>query len=167
MKNSGITLIELMVVISIIAILAIALGFSFVGWQGRYKVERTTKELYTDLMDARARAVTRNRAYFADFLSGITYRIIEDTNDNGAIDGGDAATPKSVEYTMTIGTTGVEPPITFNFDKRGISSPERTICMFTTVDPDYDCIVISQTRMNMGKIINQANQCNAANCNAK
>ena len=58
MNERGITLIELTIVVAIIVILAFALGVSYVGWQGAYKVEKATKELYTDLMDVRGRTVS-------------------------------------------------------------------------------------------------------------
>ena len=64
MSERGVTLVELIVVISVIGILAIALGFSYVGWQGAYRVEKTTKELYTDLMDARSRAMGQGLVQF-------------------------------------------------------------------------------------------------------
>jgi prepilin-type N-terminal cleavage/methylation domain-containing protein len=61
MNKGGVTLIELTVVFTIIGILAVALGYSYADWMGKYKVEKATKELYTDLMNARYMAVTRNR----------------------------------------------------------------------------------------------------------
>ncbi len=79
MKNRGVTLIELVVVISIISILVIALGFTYQGWVGGYKVEKQTKELYSDLMNARGMAMTRNRAYFVDFPTATLYRLSADT----------------------------------------------------------------------------------------
>jgi prepilin-type N-terminal cleavage/methylation domain-containing protein len=184
MNNKGVSLVELIVVISVIAILAVALGFSYVGWQGRYNVEKATKELYTDLMTARSMAMTRNRMYFADFNSPAppagsgTYRIAEDTNDDGE---GDAdadgvidvtghtilpSFPKTVNYPLTFASSII------NFDKRGLVQPRQTalggtICIFTDVDPDYDCIVIRQTRILMGKIIDQDDPCGADNCAEK
>ena len=67
-----------------------------------------------------------------------------------------------------------------DFNTRGIVQPAATplggtICIFTDFDgdgvsdsdPDYDCIVISATRINMGKIPDQVGACNSANCDAK
>ena len=143
-NNSGITLIELIVVISVIATLAAALGFSYVDWMGKYKVEKATKELYADLMNVRCMAMTRNRDHFADFnfpappAGHGTYRIAEDTNgdcegdadSNGEIDAAGhtflPSFPKTVEY--TISNNFVSKII--NFDKRGIVQPSGTILFF-------------------------------------
>ena len=86
MTEKGVTLIELMIAIAIISILAFALSFAYQGWMGRYNVESNVKQLYADLMDGRARAMDRNRAYFVDFLTTQSYRVVEDTNDNATDD---------------------------------------------------------------------------------
>ena len=177
--DKGITLIELLIVIAIIGILAVALGFSYVGWMGRYQVEKTTKNIYSDLMTARARAMQRNRMHFVRFPVTTSYTIYEDDSNGVAkIPDGDgilqegtgitadtqlASFPKTLEYAVTIGTVAGVPPITFNLDSRGTISPERTICIFTDADgdgisdtdPDYDCIIISQTRIITGKLTTQ------------
>jgi len=182
--QAGMTLIEVLVVISIIATLAIALGFSYRSWMGKYKVEKATRELYADLMDVRHMAMTRNCDHFADFnfpapAAGYgTYRIAEDTNGDcegdadadGIIDAGGhtflPSYPKTVEYPITNNFIGK----IINFDKRGIVQPRGqaiggTICLFTDNDPDYDCIVINQTRIIMGKLKTNSNgECKAANC---
>ena len=182
MNNRGLTLIELIVVISIIGILAAALGFSYVNWMGKYKVEKATKELYADLMNVRCMAMTRNRDHFADFnfpappAGHGAYRIAEDTNDDdegdnnsdGIIDDSGhtflASYPKTVEYPITNNFVGK----IINFDKRGIVQPSGTICFFTDNDPDYDCIVISPTRIIMGKLKpSNGGQCKAENCAKK
>jgi prepilin-type N-terminal cleavage/methylation domain-containing protein len=194
----GVTLIELMVVMSIIGILMIILGFSYWGWMGSYKVESQTKDIYTDLMNARARAMNRNRTHFLNFPNATSYEVYEDTNDAGgaAVIEGDGqlqtasdtrlpAFPRTLEYAVTIGTAGVI-PFSFSFNNRGMLSPERTICIFTDfnnnithlppsdgisdVSPDYDCIILSETRIIMGQVITQntaGGTCVSANCRIK
>lgn len=157
MKNRGMTLIELIIVITIIGILIFALGFSFQGWIGNYNVERAIKGMYIDLMNARARAVERNRIHFVDLpvAQPNSYVIYEDTNPapdgNGILETASDATvlQKNLDYTiipaMAFGLTR------FSFDKNGLGSINGTIRLSSTVNPDYDCIVLSETRINIGK----------------
>ena len=148
-KTHGVTLVELIVVVSIISILAVALGFSFRGWMSGYKIESQVKEMYVDLMNARVRALQRNRAHFIVVAAG-SYQIFEDTNENGAYNAGtDAsvvfASSKTLSYpSLWAGTV--------TMDTRGLVSTSGTIRFnIGTNNPDYDCIVLFSTRINMGK----------------
>ncbi len=153
-RQDGVTLIELIIAISIIAILVVALGFEYRNWMGRYKVETQIKQMHTDFMNARTRAMTRNRMHFVTEAVN-AYTIYEDTNPAPDGDGTlQTATdtrlptyPKSVEY--TINWTG--PGNQINFDRRGIIAPAGSMHLTSTVDADYDCLTVSQTRINMGK----------------
>ncbi|MGW8273091.1 MAG: GspH/FimT family pseudopilin [Thermodesulfovibrionales bacterium] len=196
MTDRGYTLIELLIVLAIIAILLIALAMSYQGWRGKYRVESQTQQLYTDLMEARARAMQRNRAHFVDFTTRTTYAAYDDDSDgaakvpdgDGLLQTGTGASadtrlpgyPKTVEYQMTYGTSG-QTAAQIDMDRRGIitavlggaASPSLTICLFTDtdgdgasdLDPDYDCLAVSETRINMGKLNSQAaGDCDANHC---
>ena len=185
MKNNGVTLTELLVVIAIVGILVVALGFSFQDWIGRYKVEAQTKQIYFDLMDARARAMQFNRIYLADFPTTTSYRVGEDTNESGAIDAGEPLPtfPKTSEYVLNVferdDATLITAPriitnVRINFDKRGLITSTGAAVLFnpatpttgiisltSTVGPDYDCIVISSTRINIGRWNAATTNCDA------
>lgn len=148
MKEDGITLIELIVVVTIIGILAIALGFSFQGWIGGYRVESQVKEMYVDLMNARTRAMQRNIAHFV-LVTADNYQILEDTNGNGAADIG---TDTNVVFT---GTKPLQYPslstVTVTLDTGGLVSNDTIQFNIGTNNPDYDCIVLAFTRINIGR----------------
>ncbi len=201
MNNRGVTLIELIVVVGIIGILVVALAFSYQGWQGRYKVEGAIKALYTDLVNARAQAVTRSATFLADFQNASPpcppspypcYRIANDTsgNGNGAIDAGEVLPtfPKTVPYTMyaysyngAAMTAKTLANVLINFDSQGrisspvlLVSPENPVDAVTNkvitgvisltsgptddvgqIQADYDCLVLSPTKINIGKMQTQ------------
>jgi Tfp pilus assembly protein FimT len=70
----------MLVVIGILGILMGMAGLSGKKWLDRYRVESQTKEMYADLMNARARAMQRNRMHFVA-LTTSGYTVYEDTND--------------------------------------------------------------------------------------
>lgn len=168
MNNRGITLIELIVVISIITILIIAAGITIPGLVGKYNIENQVKIVQADLMSARVRAMENNRVHFV-VVTAANYQVFEDTNESGgtAPNGGDNtapgfANPKSFSTNYGI-VAGAD---TIVMDSRGIVQPALTPLGTTirfnigTLTPEYDCIAISQTRINIGKW-------NGASCDQK
>jgi len=170
LNDAGISLIELITVVSIIGILVAAFSLSFEGWIGRYRVESQVKEMYTDFMNARASAMKRGRVHFITG-SGTTYTLYEDMNPapdgNGTLevvsDRRFTTFPKTVKYQINWSGTGEQ----IDFNKNGmISFPlledvtEGSIFLVTTNDADYDCLNISPLKVYMGKK-NAADECEA------
>lgn len=150
-NKSGVTLIELLIVISVIAILTVSLGLSYAGWVGRYKVEKVTNDLYSDLMAARMEAVTNNNAHFVN-LTAANYRITEDANSDEINNAGDRLLPtfpKTIEYPVTSSIPGE-----IVLARRGLVSPPKVVCLMVDpdTDPDYDCIILSETQVRTGKL---------------
>lgn len=166
MNNKGLTLIELIMVIAVIGILVAALAFSFQGWVQGYNVESQIKTLHVDLMNARARAMQRNRMHFIN-LTATQYTIYDDY----PLPNGDGIPDDANDFQVS--QTDLEPryPITSanartEFDNNGLADNDNTICSNADTDPDadYDCINISATRINMGKLADYGGNCDAANC---
>ncbi|MGC9022902.1 MAG: pilus assembly FimT family protein, partial [Dissulfurimicrobium sp.] len=146
------------------AILASIAVMGFNQWNERYTIERYTKESYAALMRARNDAMKQNINYIVN-LTPNTMIIGPDADGDGNIDAGVATT--TIQYANFPITYAAN---TMTFDRRGLLTippgQNQTICIFSQQNPAYNCIIISQTRINMGKI-NWGVACNATNCQAR
>lgn len=157
MKNNGYSLTELVVVIAILGTLLGIAGISGKTWLERYRVEAQTKEMFTDLMNARANALQRNRMHFVNF-AGSQYAIYEDTNPgpdgDGAFQPSDTLVMlKSTQFPIIYDLGG---SATFSFDKNGLVSlatptTTGTLHFDAETGTEYDCITLFTTRILMGK----------------
>lgn len=154
MGEKGFTVIELLTVVAVVAILVTAFAFQFEGWQGNYRIESQTKEMYVDLLNARASAMQTNLAHFT-VVAANNYQVFQDNLGAGTVGAYDAgvdtavrgfANAKPLEFPVMLGAG------TVSFDTRGIVTPNVTIRFNPNNNtPDYDCLVIFTTRINMGK----------------
>lgn len=152
--NRGMTLIELIVVITVVGILIAAISTDFLGWRSKYKVESQMKEMYIDLMNARSRAMERNRLHFVT-LTQSQYTINEDldpwpdgdeiltSNDNNRPAGYNEPIPLlqktfNPDYTLQIIGTGALPE-TVSFNKMGLASPEIEGFLYLKLKSAPDC----------------------------
>jgi type IV fimbrial biogenesis protein FimT len=152
--RGGFTLVEVLITIAILGILLMIAVSNFRGLNEKYRVEAETKQLYADLMDARGRAMQRNRIFFVQ-LSGTGYATYEDTNTppdgNGTWDNTMDIRVANVTGTHAIITALPGGANTFEFNRNGIASVTGEIRFSSTATPDYDCITITPTRIKMGQ----------------
>jgi len=147
----GFTLLEIMIVVAIVGIVLTIAVSNFRGMMEKYRVEDETKQMFAHLMDARGRAMQRNRVFHVQITSN-GYKTFEDTNP--APDGDSNLTGSDTQ----VASVTVKHPITptgglsdFRFNRNGIASVTGSIRFSSTTQPDYDCITVRETRIKMGK----------------
>ncbi len=167
MDNKGFSLIELMVVVSIVGVLSLALGTSFQGSMAANRVEGQIKELYSDMMRARALAMQRNRIYFVAIDPAAApdpnYQITEDTNRDGVLNvaAGDTdlfPTPKLFSDPVIWGGGTIQLNTNGTIGTLGVI--ELVKDMSTSTIPDYNCIELLGTRIKTGRM-------NGGNCDVR
>lgn len=163
MKNSGFTLLEIIVVMAILGTLLGIAAMSGRDWLERYRVEGQTKELYADLMNARVSALQKNRVFFVALQTANQYAIYEDTHPSP--DGDEDLQPTQDTLVMQKPTRfPLQPRLalgrtTFSFGKNGLVSLNGSIRFYSSADPFSDCIKLFSTRILMGKWDGSSSTC--------
>lgn len=139
MNKRGFSLIELIVVIGLIGILLSLVTFGFSQYSKKSKMSSQTRLLYGDLMEYRSRALYEKKNWTFNF-SSTRYGIYS-----------------SVTTTVPpVATVSFTYPVVFNvtkivFDSRGMANDSGTVCISDTNEAVVDSVVISTTRVQIGK----------------
>ncbi len=152
----GFTLVELLVVMMVAGVLLLVMGQNLQGRMTAYQIEGQVKELKADLLHTRERAMHRKHLYWLD-LNSSGYQITEDTDDDltkTATDTKLFATNKVFASAVTGGSG------TYAINTRGLVETVGMITFDDTRSPDYNCLDLSWTRIEIGKT-------NGANCDVK
>jgi prepilin-type N-terminal cleavage/methylation domain-containing protein len=161
-RTGGFTLVETMITLSILGIIVMALGFTFQGWMARHKVASQTRELFADIIEARAKAMQKGRATFVDIV-GNTITTYEDTNTSP-----DGNLTLETASDRRIATRTPNYPVVANltdgatrirFSREGIADVSGVIHLHSTFNPDVDCISIGKTRVKPGRYNDATNVC--------
>ena len=87
-KNSGFSLMELMIIIAIIAIIATIAIPGMIGWRSRSKLQGAVGNLSGDLQVAKMMAIKESNFVVVDFAAD-SYRVFVDNDGNWNLDAGE------------------------------------------------------------------------------
>ena len=117
-KQSGFTLIEMMIVIAISAILAGIAITNYLEWLPKSRLNGAARQIMGDLMWARMQAVSQNNNFRVFFLDDHNYQILDDDNNDCDVDPG--------EWTQTKDIQSEYSDVTFSATRNPIFYPRGT-----------------------------------------
>jgi type IV fimbrial biogenesis protein FimT len=182
-KNKGFTLIELVVVIALISILLTIATLAFNQMQRKYAIEAQVKEMLADLTNVRMQAIETKREHRI-FLNPLSYAVVRyDDTEAAAVkidptasgSGGlvvsskgeviaDRQYRKTLKYSIEQFTVGTGARTAFNntpiiINNRGYANNLTIVVGFDAGQPAFNCLTISDARINIGRININDNTC--------
>lgn len=159
----GFSLIELIIVIAVIGIGAAIATLNFNQWVRKANIEKQTKELLTDLNEARLKSVyTKKRHSIELYQNSYVFKEYSSLNENASA--GRILYSKNVSSQITTADgSALDSPSVNNvveFDIRGFTTDMNSF-RFNPISSGaaYDCIIISNARTNLGQM-GSGNVCN-------
>lgn len=155
MNKRGFSLVELLTVIAVIEILSAIATFGFSQYQVKSRIASQTRQLYGDLIEYRAKALYEKKNWTFR-IAAAGYGIYSSANTIGA-----PVKTVTLNYSVTSDNAA---DIVFNTQGYiSISGNDKSICISQANDAVVDSIVISTTRLQVGK--KTGVDCAAANIN--
>lgn len=104
-QAQGLTLIEMLIVIALLAVLAGMTVPTFSTKISYYRLNRAARQVVADLMAARQRAISHQASVQVLFAPPDSYTIWDDTNANGDMDHGEIHSHNLQQYHITLAAT--------------------------------------------------------------
>jgi len=157
-KESGFSLVELMVVIGITAILLSIGTLNFSSWQRKSQIERQAREMLADFNSARSESIFRKKRHsivLNSTATGYVFKRYSSENENRTTGGSVLFTKtSSYQYAKEAGASAADQ--IFQFDILGFNATPADLdtIRINPVDSGaaFDCLVISASRTNIGKM---------------
>lgn len=96
-NRKGFTLLELMIVIMLIGIIAAIALPGFQGWMVKNRLNGAARQVMTELMETRSKAVSRNNRFRVFFINDHQYTILDDQNNNNVADTGESTLTRDIQ----------------------------------------------------------------------
>ena len=147
-------MIELVIVIGLIGILLSLATFGFSRYSQKSNITNQTRLMYGDLMEYRSKALYEKKNWTFK-ISGSGYGIYSSINTTVA-----PVSTVIFKYPVLFNTTNIQ------FDSHGMTNNSGTVCISGSNEAVVDSVVISTTRVQIGKRKEGLN-CVAANIDAQ
>jgi prepilin-type N-terminal cleavage/methylation domain-containing protein len=128
----GFSLGEILIAAGIFSILAAIAVPQFIAFQPKIRLNGATRQIFSELMWARSKAVMENKAYLVTFPTTSTMVIFDDVNTNGTLDSGEAIKTVNLQ-TEYAGVTLASTATPIMFTSRGTVSVAPNITLTCSI----------------------------------